>query len=199
VLRYVEPTDQRCKEHEAPFLESYFLGNYFLGSSIPGVTDHVDTVLGQWQRERPDVDSAPVAVIGRISRLSRALEARLEPVYAAHGLDGGLFDVLATLRRQGSPYQLCPRDLADASMLTSSGTTKRLDRLEDAGLVVRKPDPEDRRGVLIELTPAGHKLIDAAYPRHMQNEDRLLDPLTKGERKQLASLLKKLLTGLEAG
>jgi DNA-binding MarR family transcriptional regulator len=82
-------------------------------------------------------------------------------------------------------------------MLTSSGTTKRLDRLEHAGLIKRRPDPDDRRGVLIELTPAGRKVIDAAYPEHMANEDRLLAPLTKSERKQLASLLKKLLAGLE--
>jgi DNA-binding MarR family transcriptional regulator len=160
--------------------------------------DHVDTVLQQWRRERPDLDSSPVAVVGRVSRLSRALEDRLEPVYADHGLDGGLFDVLATLRRQGPPFQLSPRELADASMLTSSGTTKRLDRLERAGLIKRRPDPDDRRGVLIELTAAGRKVIDAAYPQHMANEDRLLAPLTKSERKQLASLLKKLLAGLDA-
>jgi len=158
--------------------------------------DHVDTVLAQWQRERPDLDSTPVAVIGRISRLSRALEDRLDPVYEQHGLDGGLFDLLATLRRQGAPYQLSPRELADAAMLTSSGTTKRLDRLESAGLIARKPDPADRRGVVIELTPAGRKVIEAAYPQHMANEDRLLAPLTKSERKQLAALLKKLLAGL---
>lgn len=158
--------------------------------------DHVDTVLAQWQRERPDLDSTPVAVIGRVSRLSRALEDRLDPVYEQHGLDGGLFDILATLRRQGAPYQLSPRELADAAMLTSSGTTKRLDRLESAGLIARKPDPADRRGVVIELTPAGRKVIEAAYPQHMANEDRLLAPLTKSERKQLAALLKKLLAGL---
>lgn len=160
--------------------------------------DHLDEVLEQWKRERPDLDSTPVAVVGRVSRLSRALESRLEPVYREHGLDGGLFDVLATLRRQGPPYRLAPRELAEAAMLTSSGTTKRLDRLESAGLIARAPDPDDRRGVLIELTAAGRRLIDAAYPEHMANEDRLLAPLTRSERNQLAMLLKKLLAGLEA-
>jgi DNA-binding MarR family transcriptional regulator len=160
--------------------------------------DHVDTVLEQWRRERPELDSSPVAVVGRVSRLSRELEERLEPVYEAHGLDGGLFDLLATLRRQGPPFRLCPRDLADAVMLSSSGTTKRLDRLEDAGLIVRKPDPADRRSVLVELTPAGRRLIDAAYPEHMANEDELLSPLTKAERRQLAALLRKLTLGLPA-
>jgi DNA-binding MarR family transcriptional regulator len=81
-------------------------------------------------------------------------------------------------------------------MLSSSGTTKRLDRLERAGLIARKPDPADRRMVMIELTPAGRKLIDTAYPEHMANEDHLLEPLTKSERAQLASLLRKLLAGL---
>ena len=160
--------------------------------------DRVDTVLEQWKRERPDLDASPVAVVGRVSRLSRALEDRLEPVYEQHGLDGGLFDVLAALRRQGPPFRLSPRELADASMLSSSATTKRLDRLERAGLIVRKPDPNDRRGVSIELTPTGRKVIDAAYPQHMANEDRLLAPLTKTERRQLAGLLRKLLASLDA-
>ena len=160
--------------------------------------DHVDHVLEQWKRERPDLDPSPVAVVGRVSRLSRALEDRLEPVYEQFGLDGGLFDVLAALRRQGPPFRLSPRALADASMLSSSATTKRLDRLERAGLIVRKPDPDDRRGVSIELTPAGRKLIDAAYPQHMANEERLLAPLTKTERRQLATLLRKMLASLDA-
>ena len=160
------------------------------------MSDHVDTVLEQWRRERPDLDSSPVAVIGRVSQLSRALEDRLDPVYEEHGLDAGLFDLLATLRRQGPPYELCPRDLAGATMLSSSGTTKRLDRLERAGLITRRPDAADRRMIMIELTAAGRELIDAAYPAHMANEDHLLAPLTKTERKQLAALLKKLLAGL---
>ena len=94
--------------------------------------DGVDTILEQWQRERPDLDSSPIGVIGRISRLARELEARLEPVYKAHGLEPGWHDVLATLRRTGPPYQLRPTEFTDALMLTSSGTTKRLDRLEES-------------------------------------------------------------------
>lgn len=96
-----------------------------------------------------------MGVIGRVSRLSRQLEQRLDPVFARHGLEQGLFDVLATLRRSGEPYRMRPADLAASVMLTSSGITKRLDRLEASGLVVRHPDPQDRRGLLIELTPAG--------------------------------------------
>src|SRR6516165_9076021 len=95
-------------------------------------TDGVDAILDQWQRERPDLDTSPIGVIGRISRLCREIERRLEPIFAA------------TL------------------MLTTSGTTKRLDRLEAAGHVTREPDPSDRRGVLIALTAQNRRLIDKA-------------------------------------
>jgi DNA-binding MarR family transcriptional regulator len=137
-----------------------------------------------------------MGVIGRISRLSRELELRLETVYAEHGLEPGWFDVLATLRRTGPPYELRPTDFATALMLTSSGATKRLDRLEEAGFITRRPDPSDRRGILIALTPRGRKLVDAAVADHVANEHRLLGPLTKTEQRQLAVLLRKLQLGL---
>jgi DNA-binding MarR family transcriptional regulator len=158
--------------------------------------DGVDLILEQWRRERPDLDATPLAVIGRVSRLSRELERRLEPVFARHGLEGGLYDVLATLRRAGAPYLLRPSDLAESLMLTASGMTKRLDRLEQAGLVARHPDPADRRGVLIELTPAGREVIDSTATEHVANEGNLLSALSPAERHQLASLLRKLLIGL---
>jgi DNA-binding MarR family transcriptional regulator len=155
-------------------------------------TDGVDAILQQWQRERPDLDTSPIAVIGRISRLSREIERRLEPVYAASGLEPGWYDVLATLRRAGPPYRLRPTDFAATLMLTSSGTTKRLDRLEAAGHITREPDPSDRRGVLITLTPKGRRLVDKASVTHMANEKRILSGLTPAERRQLAGLLRKL-------
>jgi DNA-binding MarR family transcriptional regulator len=158
--------------------------------------DGVDLILEQWQRERPDLDASPIGVIGRISRLARELEARLEPVYAEQGLEPGWYDVLATLRRSGPPYRLRPTEFSSALMLTSSGTTKRLDRLEQAGLVARTPDPDDRRGTLITLTPAGRELVDAASEAHLANEHRLLAVLSEGERERLAALLRKLLVGL---
>jgi DNA-binding MarR family transcriptional regulator len=158
--------------------------------------DGVDTILEQWQRERPDLDSSPIGVIGRISRLARELEARLEPVYKAHGLEPGWHDVLATLRRTGPPYQLRPTEFADALMLTSSGTTKRLDRLEHAGLITRAPDPADRRGTLITLTPKGLELIDNVTEAHLDNERNLLAALSEAEQRRLADLLRKLRLGL---
>jgi len=158
--------------------------------------DGVDEILEQWQRERPDLDSSPIGVIGRVSRLARELEQRLEPVYREHGLEAGWHDVLATLRRGGPPYRLRPTEFTNALMLTSSGTTKRLDRLEQAGLITRGPDPDDRRGTLITLTDAGRRLIDSVTEAHLANERRLLDALTDAEQRRLADLLRKLQLGL---
>jgi DNA-binding MarR family transcriptional regulator len=158
--------------------------------------DGVDQILEQWERERPDLDHSPIGVVGRVSRLARELEARLALVYREHGLEPGWHDVLATLRRQGPPYRLRPSGFSGSLMLTSSGTTKRLDRLEQAGLIERDPDPQDRRGVLITLTPAGVELIDKVTTAHMANEARLLAALSDADRERLAGLLRKLQLGL---
>ena len=160
--------------------------------------DGVDVIIEEWRRERPDLDASPIGVIGRVSRLARELEQRLEVVYREHGLEPGWHDVLATLRRSGPPYQLRPTEFAGALMLTSSGTTKRLDRLEQAGMITRGPDPRDRRGTLITLTDAGRALIDGVTEAHLANEHRLLSALTDAEQRQLADLLRKLRLGVSA-
>jgi DNA-binding MarR family transcriptional regulator len=159
--------------------------------------DGVDTIIGQWRAARPDLDPSPIGVIGRISRLARELEARLEPVYREHGLEAGWHDVLATLRRSGPPYALRPSDLTGTLMLTSSGTTKRLDKLEEAGLIARGPDPNDRRAILITLTPKGKDLIDGVTAAHLANEASLLEGLSGAEQRDLAALLRKLLVSLK--
>src|SRR3954454_5044441 len=158
--------------------------------------DDVDDILDQWRAVRPGLDPAPIGIVGRISRLARELEGRLEPVYRDHGLEPGWHDVLATLRRSGPPFRLRPTDLTNASMLTSSGTTKRLDKLEEAGLIARSPDPDDRRGTLIALTDKGLELIDSVTGPHLANEARLLEALSIEDREQLAALLRKLTLGL---
>ena len=139
--------------------------------------DGVDAILEQWRTERPDLDPSPIGIVGRVSRLARELEARLEPVYKAHGLEPGWHDVLATLRRTGPDSRLRPTDLTNATMLTSSGTTKRLDKLEQAGLIRRENDPNDRRGTLIALTDAGRELIDSVTAAHLANEAQLISAL----------------------
>jgi len=159
--------------------------------------DGVDTIIEQWRTARPDLDPSPIGVIGRVSRLARELEARLEPVYEEHGLEPGWHDLLATLRRSGPPFALRPSDLTGTLMLTSSGTTKRLDKLEEAGLIARGPDPHDRRAILITLTPAGKELIDGVTAAHLANEASLLEGLSAAEQRELAALLRKLLLSLD--
>jgi DNA-binding MarR family transcriptional regulator len=113
-------------------------------------------------------------------------------------LNSGEFDVLASLRRSGTPYQLTPTELFRTLMLSSGAMTNRLDRLEHAGLIVRLPDPSDRRGTLVGLTARGREIADVAVTAHVANEHRLLDTLSAEEQAQLAQLLRKLLVGLES-
>jgi DNA-binding MarR family transcriptional regulator len=163
---------------------------------LPPARDGVDDILDQWRRERPDLDPAPIGIIGRISRLAREIEQRLDAVYREHGLEPGWHDVLATLRRSGPPFRLRPTDLTTALMLTSSGTTKRLDRLERAGLVVRTADPRDRRAVAINLTEQGHAVIDRVTEAHLANERAILAALPDADQRRLADLLRSLQVGL---
>ncbi|MEM6432044.1 MAG: MarR family transcriptional regulator [Deinococcota bacterium] len=153
------------------------------------MNDHVATILEQWQRERPDLDSSPMAVLGRLVRLSKHVEQVLERNFKQYNLHGGLFDVLATLRRSGTPFCLTPTQLQTAMMLSSGATTNRIDRLEQRGLVSRQPDPNDRRGYLISLTPEGKTLIDEVVETHLTVEESLLTNLSPDEREQLAELL----------
>lgn len=159
--------------------------------------DHVDAILAQWRRERPDLDPAPMGVIGRISRAAHTIGRALEANFADFGLNRGEFDVLATLRRSGPPHRLTPTALFTDLMLSSGAMTNRLDRLEQAELIVRLPDPADRRGTLVGLTPAGMALVDAALAAHLTKEQQLLGALSPAEREQLAQLLRRLLISLE--
>ena len=159
--------------------------------------DKVDAILAQWARQRPDLDTAPMGVIGRIARAARLLERELETVFQAHGLDSAGFDVLATLRRSGSPFLLSASALADAMMLARSSTTSRIDRLEAAGLVARIPDDADGRGIGVSLTVAGLAVIEEAVAAHVANEERLLAGLAPAVRDRLGADLRALLATLE--
>jgi DNA-binding MarR family transcriptional regulator len=159
--------------------------------------DHVDEILAQWRRERPDLDASPIGVFGRLSRADRLVDTALAEGVAGHGLQPGWFDLLAALRRQGPPFVLNPTQLTEATLLSSGGTTKRLDRLADAGLIERLPDPQDRRGTLVRLTRHGKRVIDRALQTHLENERRLLQALTRDEQRTLERLLRTLLDGLD--
>jgi DNA-binding MarR family transcriptional regulator len=151
--------------------------------------DHVARIQRAWGRERPDVDVRPQGVIGRLHRLADHLTEQLRVVYGRHGLGEGEFDVLATLRRAGEPFERAPGELAAHTMVTTGAMTKRMDRLERDGLVTRRPSTSDGRGRVVALTRAGRELIDEAFTEHMRNERRLLDYLTPEQADQLESLL----------
>jgi DNA-binding MarR family transcriptional regulator len=158
--------------------------------------DYVDQLLGQWRRQRSALDVTPMGVIGRISRLSRLLEKRIEEVFAAHGLQGGRFDVLAALVRAGEPHRLTPTQLYNSLLVSSGAITNRIDRLVDEGLVRRGSDDSDRRSMPVELTEAGRARLDEALKAHLENERDLISKLEPGERELLAGILRGWLLAL---
>ena len=160
--------------------------------------DHVTRVVAQWREVRPDLDLAPLAVIARLGRTARFVDQAHERFFAEHGLTRADWDVLAGLRRVGPPYRLSPTDLYTGLMRASGTITHRLRRLESAGLIKRVPDPADGRGMLVELTKKGLKLVDRLAQLHLDNEERMLEALSPAEREELARLLAKLLAGFEA-
>jgi DNA-binding MarR family transcriptional regulator len=159
--------------------------------------DHIDRILDQWRSERPELHTGALGLIGRLMRTAVLAEEVLVEPLRERGLEPGWFDVLAALRRTGPPYELNPKRLMETVMLSSGGMTKRLDRLERAGLVKRGPDPGDRRGTLVRLTARGKRMADRTVDLHIANEERLLEPLDEAERHALDGLLRKLLTELE--
>ncbi len=160
-------------------------------STHPAI-DPVDRLLGQWRRERPDLDTSPMAVVGRVSRIARRVDLAQRETFARYDLDPPAFDVLATLRRSGEPFALTAGDLMRSAMVTSGAITQRLDRLEARGLVRRGAHPDDGRVVLVTLTPAGRELVDRVLPDHLATEERLLAALTPEQRATLAGLLRTL-------
>ncbi|GAB2487199.1 MarR family transcriptional regulator [Jatrophihabitans fulvus] len=159
--------------------------------------DRVDAIQAQWRTERPELDVSPMAVIGRLHRLGDRLRAELVTLYNEYGLGEGEFDILATLRRSGRPFQLAPGELAKQTMVTTGAISKRLDRLEASGFVRRQDDPSDGRGRVVRLTAAGRRVIDQAFEAHMRNEARLLAPLSAAQRTALERLLRAWADGLD--
>ena len=153
------------------------------------VDDRVARIQAEWRDARPDLDVSPQGIIGRLHRLADALTAELTAVYAEHGLSEGEFDVLATLRRAGPPFERAPGELAEHTMVTTGAMTKRLDRLVAAGLVTRRLAGGDGRRRVVALTTEGLERIDAAFTDHMTNERRLVDELPVADRAALERIL----------
>lgn len=159
--------------------------------------DEVDRIVAAWQRERPDLQTAPMQVFSRVSRLSRHFELSRRAAFTEHGLESWQFDVLSALRRAGAPYQLTPGALMAQTLVSSGTMTNRIDRLVSQGHVVRTPDPHDRRAVLVHLTETGRTAVDAAMADLLERESELLSELPEADRDALAALLRTLVLGFE--
>lgn len=155
-------------------------------------SDEVDRIVESWRRERPDLDFSPLQVLSRVGRLSRHLERARRTAFAASDLELWEFDVLSALRRAGDPYQLSPKALLQQTLVTSGTMTNRIDRLVERGLVERRTDPHDGRGILVVMTDDGQDRVDAAISTLLAAESELLDRLSAPDQERLSALLRKL-------
>jgi DNA-binding MarR family transcriptional regulator len=161
--------------------------------------DWIERVVERWSVLEPELDFQPYLVTGRVSRIATHLARRQEEVFGRYGLNRGEVGVLSALRIAGPPHRLSPTTLFKGLMLSSAGMTSRLDRLEGRGLVRRSSDPNDRRGVLVDLTSEGRELVDTVVAVNTKEEKELVAGLTSAEFGTLAALLQKLLSRLENG
>jgi DNA-binding MarR family transcriptional regulator len=160
-------------------------------------TDLTDGVLEGWGEARPDLEVGALQVTARLSRIGPLLAQRQEAIFGRFGLNRGEVGALSALRISGPPHRLSPTRLGKGLMLSSAGVTSRIDRLERRGFVRRLPDPDDRRGVIIELTDEGRDAVDAAVAALTISDAQLVGRLDPQEVAQLEVLLRKFLAGLE--
>ena len=154
--------------------------------------DEVDRIVDAWERERPDLDFAPLQVLSRVGRLARHLERARRAAFTASDLESWEFDVLSALRRAGAPYKLSPKALLQQTLVSSGTMTNRIDRLVERMLVTRETDPNDGRGILVVMTERGRDAVDSAIRLLLVGESELLDGLSSIERERLSALLRKL-------
>ncbi|PQJ49218.1 MarR family transcriptional regulator [Vibrio jasicida] len=159
--------------------------------------DAIDRVVSQWAKEKPELDTEPMAIMGRLMRIAKHMENHVAELHKRYDLKMGEFDVLATLRRSGQPYRLTPSELISSMMLTSGAMTNRLDKLEKKGLIAREHSKEDRRCVTVELTEKGFELIDSLIEQHLQAQHELMGSLSNAEKGQVNQALKLLLPQYE--
>jgi DNA-binding MarR family transcriptional regulator len=155
-------------------------------------SDEVDRIVEAWSRERADLDFSPLQVLSRVGRLARHLERARRTAFAASDLELWEFDVLSALRRAGAPYQLSPKALLQQTLVSSGTMTNRIDRLVERGLVERRTDPNDGRGILVVMTGSGRERVDAAISTLLTAESELLSRLSAPDQERLSALLRKL-------
>jgi DNA-binding MarR family transcriptional regulator len=161
--------------------------------------DWTDQILERWASLRPGLEMAPYQVTARLSRIALHIARHQDEAFGRFGLNRGELGVLSALRIAEPTQQLSPTQLFKGLMLSSAGITSRVDRLEQRGFVARSRDPDDRRGVLVQLTEEGRKVLDEAVAANTRDEHELLNGLSADEQAALANLLRKLLTSLEPG
>ena len=154
--------------------------------------DEVDRIVDAWTRERADLDFAPLQILSRVGRLSKHLDRARREAFGASDLESWEFDVLSALRRAGTPYQLSPKQLLQQTLVSSGTMTNRIDRLVERGLVQRRTDPNDGRGIIVTMTARGRESVDSAISELLQYERELLGALSPAEQDRLAALLRKL-------
>jgi DNA-binding MarR family transcriptional regulator len=157
--------------------------------------DHIDRFLETY--ELPGVDLEVEGIVDRINGLRRRFHRMSDETLAEFGLNLGEWKLLNQLRLAGPPHQRSPGQLAEWLELSSGAMTNRIDQLERAGFVTRVPDPTDRRGVLVELTAAGHKVWEEALRAGAENEALIAAALTKNEKRELNRLLRRLMREFE--
>jgi DNA-binding MarR family transcriptional regulator len=160
--------------------------------------DFTDKLLAKWDSARPDIGTGYLQVTARLARIGPHLARRQEAVFARFGLSRGEVGMLSALRTAGPPHRLSPTRLGQGLMLSSAGVTSRLDRLERRGFVRRLPDPDDRRGVIVELTDPGLDVVDAAVEANNLSDRQLMEGFEPDELQTLEALLRKLLAVLES-
>ncbi|MGD8170664.1 MarR family winged helix-turn-helix transcriptional regulator [Vibrio sp. TRT 21S02] len=159
--------------------------------------DAIEKVTNQWALEKPELETEPMAIMGRMMRLAKHLEGEVSELHRQYDLKMGEFDVLATLRRSGEPYALTPSELLSSLMLTSGAMTNRLDKLEAKGLIARQHSQEDRRSVTVALTEKGFTLVDSLICEHVAKQQELVRSLNGVQRTELNKLLKYWLAQFE--
>lgn len=163
----------------------------------PTAADSISVLMDEWRRERSDLDPSAFAIFGRIWRLGAALSNDIAGWLAPLGLNFESFSVIVTLRRSGAPYELNPTALYRESLISSGAITNRIDRVEALGLVKRLPDPKDRRGTIVRLTPKGRALADKAIELHFRKLAECLSGISSVDQAALATLLAALLRTIE--
>ena len=159
--------------------------------------DNVDRMLEVWKHELPDLDLATEGIVERIQKLNKFLDRAMNETLAEFDLDRGEWRLLGALRRSGPPYRRSPGQLADDLGLSSGAMTNRLDRLEAAGLLRRLPDPDDRRGLKVELTDAGWRAWQDSTGAQAQKEALVASALNPAEKEELNGLLRTLMLEFE--